>query len=110
MVEQSLDSLFSALADPTRRAIVASLSAGPKTVGELAEPFDLSFAAVSKHVQVLGQAGLIAKRRHGRSIECALQPERLRPLATWIGDYERFWNERLDELESVIRDTKRRTS
>ena len=110
MVEQSLDTLFSALADPTRRAILASLSAGPKTVGELAEPFDLSFAAVSKHVQVLGQAGLIAKRRHGRSIECTLQPERLRPLATWISDYERFWNERLDELETVIKDIKRRSS
>ena len=110
MVEQSLDSLFSALADPTRRAIVARLAAGPKTVGELAEPFDTSFAAVSKHVQVLDGAGLLKKERDGRRMLCTLQPERLRPLATWIQDYERFWNERLDELEGVIKDIKRRKS
>ena len=110
MVEQNLDSLFAALADPTRRAIVARLAEGPKTVGELAEPFETSFAAVSKHVQVLDSAGLVSKQRDGRRILCTLQPDRLRPLATWVHDYERFWNERLDELEGVIRDIKRRKS
>ncbi len=108
MVEQSLDTLFAALADPTRRAIVARLAAGPRTVGELAEPFDMSFAAVAKHVNVLDGAGLIAKERDGRRVHCKLRPRRLRPLADWIGDYERFWTERLDELDHVIRDIKRR--
>lgn len=110
MVEQELDSLFAALADPTRRAIVARLAQGPSTVGELAEPFDMSFAAVSKHVQVLDRAGLVTRTRHGRSMECVLEPARLQPLARWITDYEKFWNERLDVLEDVIKDIKRRSS
>lgn len=108
MVEQDLDSLFAALADPTRRAIVARLAEGPSTVGELAEPFDLTFAAVSKHVRVLDRAGLVTRTRQGRSMECVLEPGRLRPLARWINDYEKFWNERLDLLEEVIKDIKRR--
>ncbi len=109
MVESSLDTLFAALADPTRRAIVARLAQGPATVGELAEPFDTSFAAISKHVGVLDQAGLLQKERAGRHIRCSLAPERLKPLARWVHDYERFWNERLDQLEDVVRDIKRRT-
>jgi len=109
MVEQKqLDSLFAALADPTRRAIVARLADGPMTVGEIAAPFDMSLAAVSKHVHVLDRAGIIDRNRHGRNIECALNAARLKPVSDWIGDYEQFWNERLDRLEQIIKENKRR--
>lgn len=112
MVEghSNLDELFAALADPTRRGIVARLADGPLTVGELAEPYDMSLAGVSKHVNVLDKAGLIRRRRRGRYIECALVPKRLKTVADWIGDYERFWNERLDKLEEVIEEHRRRKS
>ena len=111
MVErQHLNGLFAALADPTRRAIVAGLAAGPRTVGEIAAPFDMSLAAVSKHIHVLDHAGIIRRKRKGRSIRCELQPARLRPVADWIGNYEHFWNERLDKLEQVIKENKRKKS
>ena len=110
MVNQNsqLDQVFSALADPTRRAIVAELSTGPKTVTELAAPFDMSLAAVSKHLKVLDRAGLLARQRYGRSIECSLDAARLKAAADWIGDYEKFWNERLTQLEHVIKQKKRK--
>lgn len=109
MVEQKqLDSLFAALADPTRRAIVARLAEGPMTVGDIAAPFDMSLAAVSKHVQVLDRAGIIDRHRQGRSIECTLNPAQLKPVRDWIGDYERFWNERLDKLAEIIKENRRR--
>ncbi len=108
--ERQLDALFGALSDPTRRAIVARLASGPCTVGELAAPFDMSLAAVSKHLQVLGRAGLVERVRRGRSIECVLQPQRLKPAADWITDYERFWRERLAALEKVVKEHKRRSS
>lgn len=106
--QENLDAVFSALADPTRRAIVAQLARGPRSVGELAEPFDMSLPAVSKHLDVLERAGLLERRREGRTIACALKPARLKPAADWIGDYERFWNERLDTLERVIKQRRRR--
>jgi DNA-binding transcriptional ArsR family regulator len=99
-----LDVLFNALSDPTRRALVATLARGPRTVGELAEPFDLTLAAVSKHLKVLGRAGLVEQRRHGRKVECALRPERLRPIADWVTDYETFWSDRLAALDRVVRE------
>lgn len=110
MVEQELDSLLGALADPTRRAIVARLAHGPRTVGDLAAPFDMSLAAISKHVHVLDRAGLVSRTRRGRSVECRLEPQRLRAVADWINDYEKFWNERLDELEAVIRKNRKKSS
>ena len=107
MVEsEQLDSAFGALADPTRRAIVATLAKGPKTVGELARPFDMSLAAVSKHVHVLDRAGLVRRVKQGRSIECSLQPARLRAMAEWCTDYERFWTERLAALENAIKEKR----
>jgi len=111
MVENKhhLDAVFAALSDGTRRAIVARLARGPHTVGELAEPFDMSLAAVSKHLNVLERAGLLDRVRRGRSIECVLRPRALKNAADWIGDYERFWNERLDSLERVIRKHRRRS-
>ena len=96
MVEKKrhLDELFMALADPTRRAIVARLAAGSLTVGELAEPFEMSLAAVSKHLQVLDCAGLVDRHRQGRPIVCTLNPVELKTMSDWVGDYEGFWNER----------------
>jgi DNA-binding transcriptional ArsR family regulator len=108
--EKHLDSLFAALADPTRRAIVARLATGPLTVTELAEPFDMSLAAVSKHIHVLDRAGVLKRDRQGRNIECSLNPATLKPVADWIGDYERFWNERLDKLAELIKENQRRRS
>ena len=105
-----LDNIFSALSDPTRRAIVAALAEGPCTMSRLAEPFDMSLAAVSKHVDVLGRAGLVERKRHGRYIECSLNSASLKPVSDWVGDYERFWLDRLDNLEAVIREKRSKTS
>jgi len=112
MVESQvhLNNLFAALADPTRRQIVSRLADGPLTVGELAEPFDMSFAAVSKHLHVLDRARLIERSRRGRCIECALNAAELKTVSDWVGDYERFWNERLSKLEEVIKDHRRSKS
>lgn len=112
MVKQSaqLNDVFAALADPTRRAILARLAGGRLTVGELAEPFDMSLPAVSKHLRVLDSAGLVSRVRRGRTIECELRPAQLRAAADWLHDYEKFWNERLDALEGVIRRHRRRKS
>lgn len=108
MVEQpgnesgALDSVFHALADPTRRAMVHSLSEGERNIAALAEPFDMSFAAASKHVRVLERAGLIARRVEGRSHFCRLCPETLATADRWLRHYERFWSERLDRLEALL--------
>jgi DNA-binding transcriptional ArsR family regulator len=101
MVDQ-LSVTFSALADPTRRAILARLSEGEATVGELAEPFDMTFAAVSKHLRVLESAGLVTRGR-----EAQYRPARLdaRPLAAaseWIGDYARFWEDSVSALDHYL--------
>lgn len=101
--QQNLDNVFGALADPTRRDIVARLARGPRTVGELARPFDMSLAAVSKHVHVLARAGLVERNRRGRTIECSLNALQLKSAADWVGDYEKFWTDRLTELEAVIK-------
>ena len=107
---RALDAVFAALSDPTRRAIVARLARGPRSVGTLAAPFDVSLAAVSKHLQVLERAGLVDRVRRGRNIECVLQPRRLKHVADWVGDYERFWTGRLESLEKAIREHKGRSS
>lgn len=106
--KQQLDGVFGALSDPTRRAIIARLARGPETVGELAKPFDMSLAAVSKHLQLLDRAGLVERIRKGRSIECRLQPQKLRAAAEWITDYESFWAERLEALDEIVSQRKRK--
>jgi DNA-binding transcriptional ArsR family regulator len=101
MVEDAagtLDEVFAALSDPTRRAIVAHLAAGEASVSELAEPFDFSLAAVSKHVHVLRQAGLLSQRQEGRQRLCRLVAVPLRDADDWLADYRRFWDLRLDAL------------
>jgi DNA-binding transcriptional ArsR family regulator len=106
MVEQraeSLDSIFHALADPTRRDMLRSLSLQERTVSELAAPFQMSLAAASKHVKVLEQAGLLRRTVRGRTHICRLAPEPLAEANEWIRFYERFWNDRLDALERELR-------
>jgi DNA-binding transcriptional ArsR family regulator len=106
MVEQKserLDRVFRALSDPTRREMLRSLAAQERTVSELAEPFKMSLAAASKHVQVLERAGLVRRAVHGRTHFCRLDPKPLSGAYQWLRFYERFWNERLDALEELLR-------
>ena len=104
MVER-LDMTFHALADPTRRGMLASLALGEKSIGELAQPYAMSFAGASKHVQVLERAGLIVRRKAGRTKLCRLQAEPLAEANQWLRQWERFWNIRLDALEALMRET-----
>ncbi len=95
----TLDRVFHALADPTRRAMLRALTPGERTIGELGAPFAMTFAAASKHVKVLEGAGLIERRIDGRSHFCRLQPAPLAAANTWLSFYERYWTDRLDRLE-----------
>lgn len=98
-----LSTLFSALADPTRRAILARLSQGEAPVKELAAPFDLSGPAITKHLNVLERAGLISRGREGQLRPCRLEPRALAPAAEWIDHYRRMWEERLDRLDAYLK-------
>ncbi|MEP4379904.1 MAG: metalloregulator ArsR/SmtB family transcription factor [Alphaproteobacteria bacterium] len=102
MVKYNLDRTFAALADPTRRAILARLSGGHATVGELAEPFDMSLPAVSKHLKVLQQAGLIERRRDGRNQICAVRAAPLQDADAWLARYRAFWESNLDSLAQFL--------
>src|SRR3954469_13295874 len=102
MPMDALSSTFSALADPTRRAILARLAAGECTVNELAEPFAMSLPAVSKHLRVLERAGLIAKRRHAPRRPCRMPAAPLRDVAAWTERYRRIWEQRLDRLDDYL--------
>ena len=93
-----LDATFAALADPTRRAIVERLTCGEASVGELAEPFDISLPAISKHLSVLEEAGLLARTKEGRVRHCRLLEEPLRDAFGWIATYGSFWEGQLDSL------------
>ena len=93
---------LSALADPTRRGILAQLSEGEATVSELAEPYDMSLAAVSKHLKVLEKAGLISRGKEAQWRPCRLEAEPLRELAGWVENYRRFWDQSLDRLEDYL--------
>jgi DNA-binding transcriptional ArsR family regulator len=98
----ALDRVFHALADPTRRAMLRRLSTAGRTVGELAEPFDMSFAAAAKHVKVLEDAGLLSRTVEGRTHHCRLEARALAEADRWIAYYQRFWTGRLDALESAL--------
>src|SRR5438067_5948184 len=102
MVEQRLDITFQALADPTRRGMLATLALGEKSIGELAEPFAMSFAGASKHVKVLEDAGLIARRKVGRTHLISIDAKPLEEAERWMRQWEKFWNVRLDRLEALI--------
>jgi DNA-binding transcriptional ArsR family regulator len=105
-----LDAVFAALADPTRRAILARLARGEAVVGDLAEPFAISLPAVSRHLRVLQRARLIERRVDAQWRVCRLRPEPLREAAQWIERYRRFWEERLDDLAALLEEppSKRR--
>jgi DNA-binding transcriptional ArsR family regulator len=106
MVEHShaaeLDRIFSALADPTRRAILQRLTNHPATINEIAEPFPVSLNAVSKHVMVLERAGLVRREIRGREHYCWIEPHPLREADVWLKKYEQFWEPRLDALEAYV--------
>lgn len=95
---------FSALADPTRRAILARLSRGEATVNELSEPFDMSGPAISKHLKVLERAGLISRGRTAQWRPCRIEPRALKSLDDWLDQYRQFWEQRLDRLDQYLRE------
>lgn len=102
MTTDELSRTFAALADPTRRAILGRLVAGDATVGELAAPFDMTFAAVSKHLKVLENAGLVRRGRDAQYRPAALDARPLAAASEWIGDYARFWDDSLGALDSYL--------
>ena len=101
-----LSEVFGALADPTRRAILARLALGETSVGELAEPFEMSLPAVSKHLGVLETAGLVQREKRGRVRRCQLDGRPLEAAATWIEHYRQFWETRLDSLVRYLAETQ----
>ena len=100
-----LDTTFAALADPTRRAILARLAHGEASVTELAEPFDISLPAVSKHLRVLERAGLLAQAKEGRVRRCQLVADPLKDAADWIARYQQFWEGQFDALAGYLSQT-----
>jgi DNA-binding transcriptional ArsR family regulator len=104
MLADQLTTTFAALADPTRRAILARLASGECSVTELAEPFAMSLPAISKHLRVLERAGLIAQRREAQRRPCRLDPAPLKDVADWTERYRALWESRLDRLDSYLHD------
>ena len=105
---EAFDTVFSALSDPTRRAIVRRLADGEATVLELAEPFPISLPAISRHLKVLEQAGLISRGRDGQRRPCRLRPEALLEIAAWATHTHAAWEQRLDRLDAHLRRTRPR--
>ena len=108
MTPDTLSNTFSALADPTRRAILARLALGELSVTELAEPFEMSMPAISKHLKVLERAGLIARGRDAQWRPCSLKAAPLKDAAEWLERYRRFWEESFDRLDDYLRELQAR--
>lgn len=106
MTTDPVSAVFAALADPTRRAILARLATGEATVNELAAPFPISLQAISKHLAVLERSGLIVRTREAQWRRCRLDPAPLRTLAEWVDQYRRLWDDRYDTLDDYLRDLK----
>jgi DNA-binding transcriptional ArsR family regulator len=104
MAADPLSATLSALADPTRRGILARLALGDATVNELAEPFDMTLAGVSKHLKVLETAGLVSRRREAQSRPCHLEPRPLSDVAEWLESYRQFWDRSLDSLAEYLKE------
>jgi DNA-binding transcriptional ArsR family regulator len=103
-----LDDVFTAISHPSRRAILRRLAeSGPARFTDVAEPFDLALNAVTKHLRLLERAGLIRRERHGREVLISFQGAPLREAAAWVHEYERFWNERLDQFEQYFKNKQR---
>ena len=109
MNSDRLSATFAALADPTRRAILARLVRGDATVTELTKPFDISQPAISKHLRVLEDAGLISRGREAQTRPCRLEAARLKEATAWMERYRRFWEESFDRLDDVLEDMKKET-
>jgi DNA-binding transcriptional ArsR family regulator len=101
--DEALSAVFRALSDPTRRAMLRRLASGEQSVGELAQPFHMSLAGASKHVSVLERAGLVRRTVRGRIHHCLLDARRLQEAQHWLAFYERFWTERFDALDALLR-------
>jgi len=108
MMPDPLSLTFAALADPTRRAILERLAAGEASVKELAEPFDMTLPAVTKHLKVLERAGLITRGRQAQWRPCRLQAKPLRGVADWVEHYRRFWDESFDRLDEYLKELQER--
>ena len=106
MRSDDLSAAFAALADPTRRAILARLSEGEASVNELAAPFAMSLPAVSKHLKVLEASGLISRSREAQSRPARLEPKAMKSLAEWIDQYRRFWDRSFDRLDSYLKEVQ----
>jgi DNA-binding transcriptional ArsR family regulator len=104
MPSDRLSATFAALADPTRRAILARLVLGETSVGDLAKPFNISGPAISKHLKVLERAGLIARSREAQWRPCRIEPRALKSVDDWLERYRRFWEERFDRLDEYLRE------
>ncbi|MGH9863483.1 MAG: ArsR/SmtB family transcription factor [Candidatus Acidiferrales bacterium] len=104
----ALDAIFSALSDPTRRAILSRLASGERTVSELAEPFTVSLPAISKHLRVLERAGLVAQEKDGRRRRCQLSAKPLHGATKWLEDYGRFWEGSFRRLDALLEEMKTR--
>lgn len=107
MAQDNLSSTFAALADPTRRAILARLASGEASVTELGKPFEMSLPAISKHLKVLEQAGLIVRGRNAQWRPCRLAPRPLKDAAEWLDEYRRFWEESFDRLDDYLSELQR---
>ena len=107
MPADRLSTTFTALADPTRRAILARLTSGQTSVTELAEPFEMSMPAISRHLKVLERVGLIARGRDAQWRPCRLEAGRLKDVADWVEHYRGFWEQRFDRLDDYLRELKK---
>jgi DNA-binding transcriptional ArsR family regulator len=108
MLPEHLNATFAALADPTRRAILARLASGETTVTELAKPFDMSLPAISKHLNVLERAGLIVRGRDAQRRPCRLEAGRLKEVAEWVESYRRFWEQSFDRLDDYLQEIQQK--
>ena len=104
---EQLTDVLSAISHPTRRAIIKRLATGPARFLDIAEPFDVALNAITKHLKLLERAGLIEREKRGREVFISLRPAALRLVADWVHEYERFWNEKLDEFEGYFKQQKR---
>jgi DNA-binding transcriptional ArsR family regulator len=105
-MQDQLSETFSALADPTRRAILARLARGDATVNEIAEPFKISLPAISRHLKVLERAGLISRSREAQWRPCKLEPQNLKVIDGWLEAYRRFWEESFDRMAAYVEEIK----
>ena len=106
VVVDQLTDVMTAISHPTRRAIIRQLANGPARFLDIAKPFDTALNAVTKHLKLLERAGLIERRKQGREVYISLRGEPLKEVAVWVHEYERFWNERLDEFQNYFKDKK----